>query len=413
LLYPFRMMDTFNIVDPAFLHDPFAAYDVMRERAPVYWFEPGKLWFLTRHDHVARVFTDTLRFTSRRTLALIGSQVPPEEIPKYEPLARALSGWMILQDPPEHTRSRAMVAKAFTPKAMEGLRRSVEEIAQGLLDGALTAGAGAVFDVVRDYGSRLPIAVIARMLGVPESDWASLQAWTDEVAPFIGLAGGAETVDRGMRGSLAICAYFEALAKERRAAPREDMLSHLVAIAADPGAPSTDEEVASACFHLLTAGHETTETLIAAAAHLLLSHPGERAKLAANPSLLKTAIEEALRYDPSLYTQMRITTAEVDLDGHRIGAGQVVLLAIAAANRDPSVFPDPHRFDVTRQDNRHLSLGAGPHFCLGAALARMEAQIAIDALFRRAPGLELAGEGPTWKPPNLMFRQLAALPVRA
>jgi cytochrome P450 len=214
-----------------------------------------------------------------------------------------------------------------------------------------------------------------------------------------------------MHGAVSLCEYFIKMIAQRRRSPQHDMVSSLVAAAGDLQNPMSDQEVASACFLLLSAGHETAETLIASMVDLLLRNPEELRKLRATPSLLKEAIEEAVRFEPPLYSQARILTEDMELHGVSLKKGQMVLLSIAAANRDPAVFHEPHRFNITRKDNVHLSFAVGPHHCLGANLARLEASVAIEMLLQRMPNLRLDRETPDYKPPNLMLHQLKSLMV--
>jgi len=398
----------FNLFDPSFLRNPFPILAQLRESAPVYWFEPAQSFFLTRYADVAAALKDTARYSSARTQSIIASQVPASEYARYAPLASALANWMVLQDPPAHTRSRALVAKAFTPRVIEQMRPAISAVVDELVDRIQGAGRA---DLVTDFAEGVPIAVIAQMLGVPKSDWALLKTWTDEFADFVGMSGQPDAPQRGMHGAVAICDYFLALIAERRHHPKADLVGALMAAASDTQHPLSDQEVASSCFLLMSAGHETAETLIGSTAYLLLRHPEQRQKLHADPSLLAGAIEEGLRYEPPLFMQGRILSQDTELHGHTLKKGQMVLLSLAAANRDPAVFADPECFDITRRENPHLSFAVGPHHCLGANLARLEANLALGTLLRRLPALRLEQEAADLKPPNLMMHQLQSLRV--
>jgi len=399
-----------NLFDPEFHKNPAPTFAALRTHAPVYWFAPANLWYLTRYHDVVSAFRNTRLFSSVRGESILASQISFADRMKYEPLSRTLSNWMALQDPPAHTRSRAVVAKAFTAQAVEQMRPSVIEIVEDLLDQLQQAGQA---DLVRDFADQIPIAVIAKLLGVPKADWAQIRQWTDEFAEFIGFSGRRDAPDLGMHGAVSICEYLVRLFAERRRSPQSDLVTALLRFAAESETPLDDYDLASACFLLLSAGHETTETLLASAAYLLLSHPEEREKLRQDPGLLKGAIEEVLRYEPPVYSQGRILTEDLELHGQELRRGQLILLSIAAANRDPAAFATPDRFDISlsRHDYPHIAFAIGPHHCLGAALARMEARVAIEALFRRLPGLRLEQAAPDWKAPNLMLHRLGSLLV--
>jgi pimeloyl-[acyl-carrier protein] synthase len=308
----------------------------------------------------------------------------------------ALPRSMLFRDPPDHTRLRALVSKAFTPRMIETMREHIQEIVDRLLDRVQDAGR---MDVIEDLAYPLPVTVICEMLGVPVDDHASIRGWSAEIArslDAIGLPSDQDIVERGRTSRRALADYFRRLVPERRARPQNDLLSGLIA-AEEQGDKLSQDEVIAMCLLLFIAGHETTVNLIGNGTLALLRHPDQMKKLRAEPSLIGNAVEELLRYDSPVQRTARITTTEVELAGQPLPKGAMVITALGAANRDPAQFADPDRLDVTRKDPRHISFGFGIHFCLGAPLARVEGQLALGTLLRRAPKLALAEANPEWR----------------
>jgi cytochrome P450 len=298
-------------------------------------------------------------------------------------LARVATENLLMLDPPEHTRIRKLVTKAFTPRVVETLRPRIQRIVAQLLD---RAAERRKIELIRDFAYPLPLIVIAEMLGVPIEDRDVFKKWSDELAalldPFLLPARIPEV--RQAFDELAF--YFRRVFAERRREPRDDLVSSLVAVE-EAGGVLSETELLSVTALLLGAGHETTTSLIANGVVALLRHPRERRRFRDNPELAASAVEELLRYDSPVQLTDRLAVADAELGGHRIRRGQVVWVLLGAANRDPEVFTEPERLDLGRVDNRHIAFGHGPHFCLGAALARVEAEIALPALFERFPGL--------------------------
>jgi cytochrome P450 len=313
---------------------------------------------------------------------------------------------MLNADPPDHTRLRALVQGAFTPGLVEGMRARVRVIAEQLLDGI--AGRPQV-DLIRDYALPIPTTVIAEMLGVPVEDRHRFHRWSRTILLSSSSSWGQW---KALPSAWAFLRYIRRLIAARRAAPRDDLVSALVR-AEEAGDRLTADELVSMVFLLLVAGHETTVNLIGNGTLALLEHPAELARLRADEKLIRPAVEELLRFGSPVETATRrFAREDVPLAGATIPRGALVLAVIASANRDGRVFADPDKLDLTREPNRHLSFGLGAHYCLGAALARLEGQIAITTLLRRAPGLRLAvppGEL-RWRP-GLVLRGLKALPV--
>ena len=391
----------FNPFLPEFHADPYPFYRQLREQDPVHQ-TPMGFWVLTRYDDCVAVLRDA-RFGREEFQQMLSAVYGGEDSDR---LPRS----MLFRDPPDHTRLRALVSKAFTPRVVEQMRDHIQEIVDRLLDRALGQGG---MDVMEDLAYPLPVTVICEMLGVPVDDHASIRGWSADIArslDAIGLPSDQSIVDRGRVARRALADYFRALVPVRRARPQADLLSGLLA-AEEQGDKLTEPEVIAMCLLLFIAGHETTVNLIGNGALALLHHPDQLARLRADPSLVPNAIEELLRYDSPVQRTARMTTTDVAIDGRPIAKGTMVVTALGAANRDPAQFPDPDRLDVTRRDVRHISFGYGIHFCLGAPLARVEGQIALGTLLRRAPGLALAEPSPEWRESSVL-RGLKRLRVK-
>jgi cytochrome P450 len=368
----------------------------MREQAPVHWNGTLRTWFLTRHADVTELLRDD-RFSADRTRS--ERYVPPP------PGRRREARSMLVVDPPDHTRLRNLVNKAFTPRMIERLRPRIEAITAELLDG-LAAESQA--DLIGRFAYPLPVIVIAEMLGVPAEDRARFQEWSAVVVRGLDPFVDSETQDAVLDARDALAAYLRGVIAERRRDPADDLITAMIA-ARDAGDFLGEAELVAMCNLLLVAGHETTVNLIGGGTLALLRHPDQLERLRREPTLARTAVEELLRYSPPVQWTGRVATAEVELGGRRVAAGQSVVAILAAANRDPEAFADPDRLDVGRDPNHHVSFGRGIHFCLGAPLARLEAQIALPMLLRRFPELHPAGDPeprPTWN-----LRGYAHLPV--
>jgi pimeloyl-[acyl-carrier protein] synthase len=310
-------------------------------------------------------------------------------------------------DPPDHTRLRAIMHSAFSPRRIEGLRPAITQMATDLLD---AAGEGEI-DVIRDLAYPLPALVIAALLGAPQEDRERFKAWSTDVAADFGMAWSRPAPKaQAQQGVVALLDYMARLVACRRGHPSDDLLQALLRASDEDGRVSEEEVVANAAF-LLFAGHETTTNLIGNGLLALLRHPAQLARLRHDPTLIPSAVEELLRYDASVQFTTRVTLEAIELHGRHVAAGSRLKLCLGAANRDPVQFPVPDHLDIARRPNRHLSFSHGIHFCLGAALARLEAGIALAALLDRYPRLDLAAE-PAWRD-NPDFRGLETLCVRA
>jgi cytochrome P450 len=393
-------MSTFNPMDPEFLADPYPTYHRLREEDPVHH-SPMDFWVLTRYEDVAAVLRDP-RFIKEPLVSMVaarfGVSVPP---------GVGLS--MLDRDPPDHTRLRSLVSKAFTPRVVEGLRPRIQKMVDDLITRAEAVG---TMDLIEEFAYPIPVNVICEMLGVPVDDHERLKGWSLDIArglDSVWLPLESEIPKRSGAARHAIGDYMRGLIAERRASPRGDLLSALIA-AEEAGDKLSEDELIATCILLLIAGHETTVNLIGNGTLALLRHPEELRRLRETPGLITSAVEELLRYDGPVQRTARITSTEVTIGGRTIPKGEMVMPFIGAADRDPSQFPDPDRLDLGRADNRHIAFGWGIHFCLGAPLARVEGQIAIDTLVRRLPGLALVDAEPEHRQ-SLTLRGLKALPV--
>jgi cytochrome P450 len=391
------------------LANPYPLYAMLRRNNPVFRIPipgaegPGQ-WLLLRHEDAAHALRDPRFSADRRRAALFQQNralLPPEILGEQGGFRT-----MLVMDPPDHTRVRGLVSKAFTPRRVASLRPRIEGIVDELL-GSVVARGG--MDVIADLAAPLPAIVIAELLGVPRGDYQKFKAWSNDL---ISLAGGMDrdgSLARFRRGLDALLAYLREIISARRREPRDDLISAMIAAQEAHDALSDGELLATSNL-LLLAGHETTTNLIGNGLLALLRTPAELERLRGEAGLLRSGIEEMLRYDSPVQVTVRIPIEEIELGGQRIAAGALVVVGIGAANRDPAVFPDPDRFDVARSDNHHLSFGFGSHFCLGAPLARLEAEIAFQALLGRFPGLRLATEKVSYRP-NVVLRGLTSLPV--
>ncbi len=388
-----------NLMDPDFVADPYPTYHRLRADDPVHR-SPLGFWVLTRYEDVVAALRDP-RFAKEAIAAYVAARFG------IAPTGIGLS--MLDRDPPDHTRLRGLVSKAFTPRVVEGLRPHVQEIVDGLLDAAEGRGA---MDLIEDFAYPLPVRVICEMLGVPVEDRERFKDWSLAIARGLDALLLPPDSDVGHRSAVAreaLVQYFRDLLAERRAAPRPDLLSGLIA-AEEAGDTLSEQELLATCILLLIAGHETTVNLIGNGTLALLRHPAELRRLRENPGLIGTAVEELLRYDGPVQRTARIPSEDVTIGGRTIAKGEMVMPFIGAADRDPAQFPDPDRLDIGRTENRHIAFGWGIHFCLGAPLARLEGQIAINTLLRRLPRLALATDRPEFRQ-SLTLRGLGALTV--
>ncbi|MEV6259558.1 cytochrome P450 [Streptomyces sp. NPDC051784] len=396
---------SFDPWSPAFVADPYPAYAALRATGRAHYFEPTRQWLVPHHADVSALLRD--RRLGRTYLHRFGHEefgvtAPPAE---HEPF-HTLNGHGILDlEAPDHTRIRRLVSKAFTPRRVEELAPTVERLAAGLVDDLVAAGGG---DLLRAVAEPLPVAVIAEMLGVPEADRGLLRPWSAAICAMFELNPPEETARAAVRASVEFSAYLRELIAARRSAPGADLISGLIA-AHDDEDRLSEQEIVSTCVLLLNAGHEATVNATVNSWRVLFEHPAQLEALRADRALLPTAVEELLRYDTPAPMFTRWVLDDVEIGGTLIPRGAQVALLLASANRDPERFTDPDRLDLSRQDNPHISFGAGIHYCLGAPLARLELAASFRELLRKAPRMRLVAE-PEWKPGYVM-RGLGGLEV--
>jgi cytochrome P450 len=315
---------------------------------------------------------------------------------------------MLFRDPPDHTRLRGLVNKAFTPRVVEGLRPRIEALVEELLD-AHVDDAG--MDLISDLATPLPILVIADLLGIPIEDYKELKRWSDDLALMLDGSIAAQVAPRAVTSAGEFVDYLRKVVTRRRTQPGNDLLSEMLAVQ-EKDDSLTEDEILGTSVLLLGAGHETTTNLIGNGALALLRHPQELARLRREPERLANAVEECLRFESPVQATSRVLSSDAEIGGHRIPKGEEIGLLLGAANRDPAVFRNPDRFDVAREEARqHLSFGYGIHFCLGANLARAEAQLAFAGLLRRFPELRLVDDSLEWRP-GFLFRGVEHLRLR-
>ncbi|MFB7848788.1 MULTISPECIES: cytochrome P450 [unclassified Streptomyces] len=395
----------FDPWSPAFVADPYPAYAALRAAGRVHRFEPTDQWLVPHHADVSALLRDRRlgrTYLHRFTHEEFGRTPPPAE---HEPF-HTLNGQGLLDlEAPDHTRIRRLVSKAFTPRTVEQLVPTVRRLAAELVDSFVEAGGG---DLLTAVAEPLPVAVIAEMLGIPESDRAPLRPWSAAICGMFELNPSDETARAAVRASLDFSAYLRELIEERRRNPGTDLISALIA-AHDEGERLSEQEMISTCVLLLNAGHEATVNTTVNGWWTLLRHPEQLAALRADHGLLPTAIEELMRYDTPLQMFERWVLDDIEIDGTVIPRGSEVALLFGSANRDPARFTDPDTLDLARRDNPHITFGAGIHFCLGAPLARVELAASFGELLRRAPDMRLVAE-PEWNP-GYVIRGLKELRV--
>lgn len=360
-------------------------------------------FLLTRHADVATALRDK-RMDSANMMQTLDRLTPAEQ-EELSPVRRAVEMWMGHTVPADHVRFQQLLKRYFTPAMVDRLRPRVREITHELLDAV--AGRGEM-DVVRDLAYPLPANVIAEMLGMPVSDRERLQEWSRDILPIFG-HGDVAGLRHAQRSMMEMHDYLRPIMAERRRDPRDDVLSTFAAAEAEH--QITEDEAVANCVLLLFAGHETTANLIANGLVLLFDHPEQLARLRTEQDLMPGAVEEMLRCDGPAGVIGRVTTEPIELAEHAIPAGERVYLALSAANRDPEVFDEPDRFDITRKPNRHFAFGMGIYYCLGAALARMETAECLRILLDRFPGLAPAYQAPDWQPTIPLGHRLASLKV--
>jgi len=395
----------FNPLAPEFIRNPYPYYERLRTTDPMHR-TPLGAFVASRHAEASLVLRDK-RFGKdyvERTIKRYGPDI------MKEPVFSSMSHWMLQQDPPDHTRLRGLVVKAFTARRVEDMRPRIQQIVDQTLDRIIPQGR---MDLIEDFAFRLPVTIICDMLGIPEEHRDVFYTSSRDGGRLLDpVPLSPEEITQGNAGNMMAQMYFQQLFELRRKQPGDDLTTQLVQ-AEEDGSKLSNEELTANIILLFGAGHETTVNLIGNGLLALHRNPDQLVLLKANPGLITNAIEEFLRYDSSVQMSGRVALEDIeDLGGKRIPKGESVLCLLGSANHDPAVYPDrPERLDITRPNVRPLSFGGGIHFCLGAQLARIEAEIAISTLLRRLPELRLDdAENPEWRP-TFVLRGLKRLPA--
>jgi pimeloyl-[acyl-carrier protein] synthase len=398
-----RALSLYQLLDPEVLANPYPLYHKLRSEDPVHWDPFLHAWLVTRYADVVQVLH---QFSADRTPT--PEQLSALDLSALNPIAQVMVRQMLFLDPPDHTRLRTLASAAFTPRRVEQLRSRIQKVMDTLLDAVVSQGH---MDVIADFAGPAPAIVTAELLGVPATDHVRLKEWSQDFAEMLGnFQHNPDRIPRVLRSVENLTSYFRAEMRAQQTNPRDGLVQAMMTAEID-GARLTEEEIIANLIITMVGGQETTTNLIGNGVLTLLRHPAELARLRTDPSLIPSAVEELLRYEsPSQHTA-RLAPADVELGGRLIKKRQAVIAVMAAGNRDPERFPAPDLLDITRKDNRHLAFGWAAHFCFGAALARLEGQIAFETILRRLPRLQLNGDGPLVWRHNLGLRGLTSLPV--
>ena len=392
---------TYNPLSPRVYHNPYPTYAALRAKAPVHWSPLMHSWVFARYHDVDAILRDHKRFSNdpRIRQSLQARRASPGDLSDPS---------MLFLDPPDHTRLRALVSKAFTPHAIEALTPRLGVIMRQLLDQIKTPTG---FDLMEAVANPLPVIVIAELLGVPQEERAQFKVWSDQRARILEPTMTAREREQARDAALALDAYFLTIINARRIEPRDDLISALVAVE-ESGDTLTEHELLIMLRLLLVAGNETTTNLIGNGMLALLHHPDQMQALRQDPGLMAAAVEELLRYDSPVQVDGRTALEDMEIGGRHITKGQSMTLLLGSANRDPDIFSHPERLDITRDETSHISFGRGLHHCLGAPLARLEGRLAFEMLFERFTELHLLSDRPSFKD-NVVLRGLEVLPVGA
>ncbi len=398
-----RALSLYQLLDPEVLANPYPLYHKLRSHDPVHWDPFLHAWVVTRYSDVVHVLH---HFSASRTPT--PEQLSALNLSALNPIAEVMVRQMLFLDPPDHTRLRALASAAFTPRRVEQLRSHIQEVMNTLLDVFVPTGS---MDVIADFAGPAPAIVTCELLGVPAKDHAQLKEWSQDFAEMLGnFQHNPDRFPRVLRSVENLCSYFRSAMQEQRLHKSEGLVQAMMVAEID-GARLTEEEIIANLIVTMVGGLETTTNLIGNGVLTLLRHPAALERLRADFSLIPSAVEELLRYEsPSQHTA-RLAPADVELGGKFIRKRQAVIAVMGAGNRDPERFPEPDVLDLSRKNNQHLAFGWAAHFCFGAALARLEGQIAFDTILRRLPQLKLNLQGPLVWRHNLGLRGLTSLPV--
>jgi hypothetical protein len=387
-----------------FIANPYPVYAHLRATAPLHWTDAWRAgaWIAPRYADVAAALHDARLSSQRRLIAPLPADIQPQ----FTALDEISSRWLLFLDAPVHTRLRKLLSLAFAPYVIQRLRPRLQQLADSLLDPLIDSGK---MEFMADFAHSFPVLVIAEMLGVTLEQRADFQTWSDDFIDFFGNPQPTLDATRQAQASvIALTEYFRPLLPERRRQPGDDLVSLLLQIEGDDD--MSEEELLAQCALLLVAGHETTRNLLGNGLLALLQHPDQWALLKQNPALLPSAVRECARYNSPVQLAGRTATQDFVWHGRQIQEGQTIIVLLGAANHDSEKFSCPDTFDITRNEGQPLSFGYGPHFCIGAMLAYLEAEIAFAAIIRRMPNLALVDDTPRWCP-NVAFRGLNTLPL--
>lgn len=395
----------FDPLSPAFRNNPYPTYEMLRASSPILYAEDLNMWFISAYEDVSTLLRDH-RFGRSIDHVLTREQrgLPPKPA-HLAPFNKLSEHSMFDKEPPDHTRLRSLVHKAFTPRRVENLRGQIQTITDQLLDAVQERG---TMDMLADFAVPLPVTVIAELLGIPESDRHLLRPWSQDIVTMYELDHTQEQEHRAIQAAVEFSAYLRDLARERREHPQDDLITAL-ALVQEEGDRLTEDELVATCVLLLNAGHEATVNVIGNGMFALLSNPDQFDLLKRQPDAVPTAVEEMMRYDTPLQLFRRWVLEDVTYKGHQFKQGTEIALLFGSANRDPARFDNPDVLDVTRRDNPLISFSLGIHYCLGAPLARLELQIAVAILLRRMPNLRLV-EPPQYRD-SVVIRGLRELKV--
>jgi len=397
-----------TVFNDEILQDPYPTYARLHEEGPLHFLDVGgkwAVWSIFSHGECSSIAKDP-RLSAKRAKQML-LPLPLSRQSEFSELARMLSLWLIFMDPPEHTRLRKLLNKGFSPAAVEGLRPQVEAIVDQMLK---PLRRGSEVELIREFANPMPVRIILDMLGIPQELRDTFVNWSRAIAVFRGNPNRTVEEARAAQDALIeLTEFFRKTVAERRRNKAGDLISLLIDIE-EEGEVLTEEELYAQCIALLFAGHETTRNLIGNGMYTLLRHPQETAELREKPEMIRSAVEEILRYESPVQFTARVLKEDIEVCGQQIRKGWTVLCMLGAANRDPKQFRDPNQLDLKRLNNQHLAFSAGLHFCIGAQLARLEGQIAILNLVQRFPEMQLTGPRPEWAP-TFGFRGLKSLSV--
>jgi cytochrome P450 len=398
-----------HLVSKEFVGDPYATLQRMREETPVYWSDSVGGWLITRYDDVMTTFKHTREYSNEGRLGRAAVHLSSTDRERLEVFEQHYQTKGLLHsDPPDHTRLRKQTVSAFTPSRIEALRPRIAEVTESLLDKCAQQGG---MEVIGDLASALPVQVLSELMGLPPTDQPLLRRWADQLLGFQGInKPSLELLLAAQTGIVEIREFLTEALDERRKHPRDDLLSALVVSESEPGG-LTEAEIINTCQTLLVAGHETTRSLIGNGLGLLLSDRAQWERLVDQPFLVRSAIEEVVRFESPVARQPRLMKRSTSLGTVELREGEVLFQMLNAANRDPAHFDQPDTFRIDRDPNKHVGFGFGAHFCIGAPLARVEGEIALAALVRRFPKLALADPVLHWDTSKANSRLLLSLPV--